>query len=109
MLLTWHLSRRPARCPDCHTTLVWERKAHVRLWTGILLVAVFAGVLLGASLAPQIGVLLGFASPQSVDDPFWNTWLVRATEIGSVVLTLAAFTMMVFGFLKYRLVRYDAA
>ena len=105
--LTWHLSRRPSPCPNCRTILAWERKAHLRLWIGLFLLTVFDGILLGASLAPQIGILLGFSSPESVLDPYWHSWTVRVTEIISLVLTVAAFALMLSGFLKYRLIRYN--
>jgi hypothetical protein len=105
--ITWHLTRRPIPCPDCHTTLIWEPRAHVRLWTGMFLIAVFDGILLGTALAPQIGVLLGFSSPQSAYDPFWESWIVHAMEIASLILTLGAFALLVSGFLRYRLIRYE--
>jgi hypothetical protein len=68
---------------------------------------VFDGILLGTLLAPQIGSLLGFSSPESVHDPFWDSWTVRVTEISSLVLTVAAFALMLSGFWRYRLIRYD--
>jgi hypothetical protein len=75
----------------------------------MFLTAVFDGVFFGTSFAPQIGLLLGFVSPESVDDPFWNSPPVRAVEIGSLVLTLAAVAMMIFGFSKCHLIRYRVA
>ena len=107
--ITWRFSRRPIPCPDCRTTLVWERRAHLRLWTGLVLVAIFGGLLLGASLAPQIGLLFGFAGPESLHDPFWDSSIVWATKIVFLVLALGAFALMVSGFLRYRLIRYDVA
>ena len=71
--------------------------------------ALFDGILIGTSLAPQIGVLLGFSSPESVHDPFWQSWPVRLVEIVALVLTLGAFVLALSGFVRYRLIRYDVA
>jgi len=68
---------------------------------------VFDGILLGVSLAPQIGGSLGFSSPESIRDPFWHSGTVRVTEISSLVLTVAASALALSGFLRYRLIRYD--
>lgn len=79
----------------------------MRLWIGLFLAAVFDGILLGSSLPPQIGVVLGFSAPQSVYDPFWKSWIIRTIEILSLILTLGAFALVVSGFLRYRLIRYE--
>src|ERR1041384_6135052 len=77
---TWHLSRRSAVCPECRSTLVWGRSAYQRLMAGLLLVTIFDGVLLGTCFAPQIGLLFGFAEPQSLHDPYWGAASARATK-----------------------------
>lgn len=89
--------------------LTLERRAHLRLCTGLLLTAIFDGVLLGACFAPQVGVLFGFSNPESVHDSYWDSWFVRAIEIVFLVLTLGAFTLMFSGVVRCRLIRYDAA
>src|SRR5690348_17174602 len=79
--VTWRCTRRPVPCPDCRTMLVCERGSHLRLWTGMLFLIIFDSILIGTSLAPQIGVLFGFSSPESVHDPYWQSWSVRLIEI----------------------------
>jgi hypothetical protein len=87
--LTWHLSRRSAACPDCHVVLVWERKAHICIWGGMFLSAVFYGAL--------IGTVYG----QVVEDPIRAAWLI--------VLTVAALLLTIFGLWRSRLIRHGAA
>ena len=74
---------------------------------GLLLVAIFDGVLLGTCFAPQIGLLFGFAEPQSLHDPYWESASVRASKIVALVLTLGAFATGVFGFARCKLIRHD--
>lgn len=102
--VTWRFSRRMLPCPDCGTSLLWERKAHRRFVAGLWLTAIFDGIFLGIGCAPQIGMLLGFVDPQSVDDPYWHSLFVRCFEIIALVLTLASLTLMFSGFAKYRLI-----
>jgi len=68
---------------------------------------VFDGILLGSSLAPRIGVLFGFSSPESIHDLYWQSWPVLLVEIVSLILTLGAFALALSGFVRYRLIRYD--
>jgi hypothetical protein len=85
---------------------VWERKAFVRCFAGLWLTAVFDGVLLGIVLAPWISLLFGW-SALPPHDPFWDSWWVRSRELLFLTLTLAAFALMISGFIKMRLVECD--
>ena len=75
----------------------------------MLFLIIFDSILIGTSLAPQIGVLFGFSSPESVHDPYWQSWSVRLIEILSLVLTLGVFALMLSGFVRHRLIQYDVA
>ena len=105
--LTWHLSRRLVPCPECGATLAWERKAHLRLWTGVWLVAIFDGLLFGSMFAPQIVSLLGGVATAPANNSYWNSWAVRATTTGALIFAIASFALMLSGFIKYRLIRHD--
>jgi hypothetical protein len=89
--------------------LTWEKRAHLRLLIGFFLTAIFDGILLGVCLAPYVGVLFKFSSPDSIHDSYWDSRHVTVIKLVWLALTLGAFILMLSGLLRYRLIRYAPA
>jgi hypothetical protein len=89
--------------------LTWEKGAYLRLHIGLFLTAIFDGITIGVCLAPYIGVVFGFLNPGSLHDSYWDSWHVTLIKLVGLALTLGAFTLMLSGLLRYRLIRYDPA